>query len=182
MAEKHLKLLSRLTQNHDLSEIHQCIEDLVVNGLRPERFSVGENHPNRQEITQYLASWCRMVGLSQEECTEWLVDYCQEALAPLSHSGLSQVRHSTKSNRLELSPNRFFSQCARIQNSPWEALEHGQSPRLPKKAWRQRAQDMESGSIESGDAKVHQAREGEILKQSGLQADRCVEMENLGVE
>lgn len=98
MAEKHLKTLRRLTQHYGLGEIHQCIEDLVANGLRPERFSAGEDRPNRQEVTQYLASWCRMVGLSQEACAEWLVDYCQEALAPLSHSSLSQIRHSTKSN------------------------------------------------------------------------------------
>lgn len=98
MAEKHLKTLSRLTQNCGLSENHKCIEDLVVNGLRPERFSTDENCPNLQKVTQFLASWCRMVGLSQEQCTEWLVDYCQEVLASLSRSSLSQIRHSTKSN------------------------------------------------------------------------------------
>jgi hypothetical protein len=98
MAEKHLKALSRLAQNRSRGEIHKCIEDLAGNGLRPERFSADEDRPNRQEVTQYLASWCRMVGLSQEECTEWLVDYCQEVLSPLSRSSLSQIRHSTKSN------------------------------------------------------------------------------------
>jgi hypothetical protein len=98
MAEKHLTTLSRLASNRGLSEIHQCIADLAVNGLRPERFSADENHPDRQEVTQYLASWCRTIGLSQEECTGWLVDYCQEVLAPLSRSSLSQIRHSTKSN------------------------------------------------------------------------------------
>ena len=98
MAEKHLEMLSRLTQHNGLGEIHQCIEDLVANGLRPERFSAGEVRPDRQTVTQYFASWCRRVGLSQEECAEWLVDYCQETLAPLSHSSLSQIRHSTKSN------------------------------------------------------------------------------------
>ena len=39
-----------------------------------------------------------MVGLPQEECTDWLVDYCQEVLASISRSSLSQIRHSTKSN------------------------------------------------------------------------------------
>jgi hypothetical protein len=98
MAETHLKMLRRLMQSYSLGEIHTCIEDLVANGLRSERFSAGEDRPDRQTITQYLASWCRRVGLSQEECTEWLVDYCHEVLAPLSHSSLSQIRHSTKSN------------------------------------------------------------------------------------
>jgi hypothetical protein len=98
MAEKHLKTLSRLTQNHGLGEIHKCIADLAANGLRPERFAADENRPNRQEVTPYLASWCRMIGLSQAQCAEWLVDYCQETLASISRSSLSQIRHSTKSN------------------------------------------------------------------------------------
>jgi L-rhamnose mutarotase len=98
MSEKHLNILSRLMQGHGLGEIHKCIEDLVANGLCPERFSENETRPDRQDVTQYLASWCRRVGLSQEECTEWLVDYCQEVLAPLSRSSLSRIRHSTKSN------------------------------------------------------------------------------------
>jgi hypothetical protein len=70
MAEKHLKTLGNLATNKGHAGLFACIQDLAMNGLRPERFDQSEQTiPNRQDVTQFLASWCLLAGLSQEECT-----------------------------------------------------------------------------------------------------------------
>jgi len=78
--------------------IYPCIGDLVVNGIQRSRFSPSDQVPNRQDVTQYLAAWCRDVHLSQNECRIWLSDYAVSMLASLSRSSASRIRHSTKSN------------------------------------------------------------------------------------
>lgn len=116
--------------------IYPCVRDLVENALSLDRFSPGAPAPNRQEITQYLAAWCRHAGLSQTDCEEWLTAYCVEMLAPFSRTSKSGIRHSTKSNVryiyragivfwCERESNRFKAHCvtdcalyARVQAAP----------------------------------------------------------------
>jgi len=87
-----------LLQFRNDAEIFACIHDLVTNGLSKERFGQGEMPPNRQDVTQFLASWSLLAGLSQEQCSAWLTEYCVDVLSAISRSSLSQIRHSTKSN------------------------------------------------------------------------------------
>ena len=78
---------------------YPCIQDLVENGLDLARFtSTEERRPLRQDITHYLATWCRQIGLTDEESRSWLVDYCVNRLSVISKTSASGIRHSTKSN------------------------------------------------------------------------------------
>ncbi|MCA1795088.1 MAG: hypothetical protein ABR534_05725 [Desulfotignum sp.] len=78
--------------------IYPCIDDLVENGMQLSCFSPSDQIPNRQDVTQYLAAWCRDVHISEDACRTWLCDYAVSTLASLSKSSASRIRHSTKSN------------------------------------------------------------------------------------
>lgn len=77
-------------------KLYPCIRDLIENGLDLTRFEPGQSTPNRQAITHYLAAWSRHAGLTQEESTGWLMDYCVAKLAVLSRRTPAAIRHSTK--------------------------------------------------------------------------------------
>ena len=93
-----LNLLNTLLGDRGKDTLYLCIRDLVEQGLDRARFAAGERTPQRQDITQYLAAWSRHAGLSEEESSAWLVDYCVALLAVLSRRTPAALRHSTKSN------------------------------------------------------------------------------------
>ena len=104
--------------------IYPCIGDLVVNGLQVSRFAPSDHMPNRQDVTQYLAAWCKDARLSEDAARTWLCDYAVSTLAPLSNSSPSAIRHSTKSNVAyiyrsdrpfvcEREDNRFRANCSK---------------------------------------------------------------------
>jgi hypothetical protein len=93
-----LNLLDTLLGGRGKDTRYPCILDLVEHGLDLARFAAGERPPQRQDITQYLAAWSRHAGLSEEETSAWLIDYCVTLLTPLSRRTPAAVRHSTKSN------------------------------------------------------------------------------------
>ena len=90
--------LATMLRERGEDAIYPCIQDLLDNGLTLGRFSPGEVKPQRQDITQYMAAWSKHVGLGDEECRSWLIEYCVVILSPLSKTSLSGIRHSTKSN------------------------------------------------------------------------------------
>ena len=94
----HIVPLKSILGEQNQNKLYCCILDLVENGLCQSRFDAGEQQPNRQEVTQFLASWSKHSGLSAEECRTWLTSYALEMLSVISSSGPSQIRHSTKSN------------------------------------------------------------------------------------
>jgi hypothetical protein len=93
-----LNVLDTLLANRGKDTLYPCIRDLVEHGLDLARFAAGETTPQRQDITQYLAAWSRHAGLSEEEASAWLVEYCAARLVVLSRRTPAAVRHSTKSN------------------------------------------------------------------------------------
>jgi len=117
-----LESLSNLLSGEGDGAIFPCIADLVVYGLQLSRFTPSDQVPNRQDVTQYLAAWCRDARLSEEACRNWLSDYAVDTLLPISSSSPSSIRHSTKSNVkyvyrsmvpfvCEREDNRFRAQC-----------------------------------------------------------------------
>ncbi len=104
--------------------IYPCIRDLLVNGLDVSRFKPSDPIPNRQDVTQYVAAWCRgEARLEEDECRTWLCDYALSMLSSLSRSSPSAIRHSTKSNVkyiyrseppfvCERESNRFRAACS----------------------------------------------------------------------
>ncbi len=96
----HLTSLKEILKekSKDESLLFFCIEDLVSNGLTLSRFLDGESIPTRQDVTQFLAAWFKFIGISADECRDWLLNYCIEVLSAISSSSKSGIRHSTKSN------------------------------------------------------------------------------------
>ena len=91
------RLRTMLTENNE-KYLFPCIRDLVVNGLKLERFSNEDNTPSRQDITQYIATWFKYIGISPDECRKWMTEYCIGVLSAISSSSKSRIRHSTKCN------------------------------------------------------------------------------------
>jgi len=103
---------------HDRGDdvIFPCIRDLIENSLSVSRFSVGAPVPNRQDVTQYLAAWCKHVGLTEDACRGWLIEYCVAMLSPISNSTASRIRHSTKSNVRYVYRSGVSFTCGRENN------------------------------------------------------------------
>jgi len=98
MTSDHLTSLEKILNQNKKKYLFKCIKDLVVNGLVEERFSDNTGMPSRQDITQFLASWFRYTGISQDQCQDWMIEYCISKLSVLSSSSFSRIRHSTKGN------------------------------------------------------------------------------------
>lgn len=118
-----LSILDTMLGDRGKDTIYPCIRDLVEYGLDLARFSAGEIKPQHQDITQFLAAWSRHAGLSEEESSIWLIDYCMTILASLTMRSLAAIRHSTKSNLryiyrssvpflCQCANNRFRAQCS----------------------------------------------------------------------
>jgi len=91
------RLRKMLTENNE-KYLFLCIRDLVANGLTLERFTNEDNIPSRQDITQYIAAWFKYIGLSSDECWQWMTEYCIGVLSDMSSGSKSRIRHSTKCN------------------------------------------------------------------------------------
>jgi len=96
--------------------VFPCIQDLVINGLQLSRLSSSDIVPNRQDVTQYLAAWCRFVGLNENNTREWLSDYAVAMLSSISKTSPSGIRHSTKSNVRYIYRDEVAFTCGRKRN------------------------------------------------------------------
>ncbi len=116
--------LNRLKEKLDEKKkkhLFPCIKDLVANGLDLERFPDDEKSPpSRQDITQYVASWCRYIGMDADTCLEWMTEYCINVLSVLSSSSNSRIRHSTKGNVKYIYNSAIDFECRREEN-PFKA-------------------------------------------------------------
>jgi len=113
----HLNMLRQLLGDNRKRCLFTCIKDLVTNGLKLERFSDEGSPPSRQDITQYLASWCKYTGMSADECREWMIEYCISVLSVLSSSSNSRIRHSTKCNIKYIYNSDVNFECRREENA-----------------------------------------------------------------
>ena len=118
MPEKQsfLTALTAVLGDRGTERIYPCIWDLVGNGLVLSRVSADDRTPQRQDITQYLAAWCRYAGLTAEECRMWLTEYCVDVLSSISKTPLSGIRHSTKSNVRYIYRSGIRFVCEREEN------------------------------------------------------------------
>lgn len=109
----HLQKLMDIIENGNKSEPFICIKDLVENGLSLERFADDSYRPNRQEISLFLASWCKLAGFEAETYRDWLTNYSVDVLSKISSSSASKIRHSTKSaiNYIHRSDIPFSCNC-----------------------------------------------------------------------
>ena len=94
----YLKKLQKILTENNEKYLFPCIRDLVANGLNPEQFTNEDKIPSRQDVTQYIAAWFKYTGVSSDECSAWMIEYCVDVLSAISSSSKSRIRHSTKSN------------------------------------------------------------------------------------
>lgn len=123
----HFNILKEILDEEKKKYLFPCIKDLVVNGLTLERFPDGDSPPSRQEITQYLAAWCRYIGMDSDTCLEWMIEYCTHVLSVLSSSSKSRIRHSTKGNIKYIYKSEVKFECTREEN-PFKAHCSSQCP------------------------------------------------------
>jgi len=107
----HLETLRALLPEEKDERLFPCIIDLADHGLVLERFTVEDNIPSRQDITQFMAAWFKYIGLSSDECLEWMIEYCTFVLSAISSSSESQIRHSTKCNIRYVYRSDFTFNC-----------------------------------------------------------------------
>lgn len=120
MTTMHLNKLKKNLDEDRQTHLFACIKDLVVNGFQGGRLTDGDSSPSRQEITQYIASWCRYVRMDSDTCLEWMIDYCTTVLSVLSSSSVSRIRHSTKGNVKYIYNSEIKFECEREKN-PFKA-------------------------------------------------------------
>jgi len=112
--------LREIIREIDVKYLFPCIEDLVKNGLDLSRFSVDDSKPSRQDITQFILNWFKYIGISADECRDWMIEFCLDVLSPISTSSLSQIRHSTKSNIKYIYRSDVAIDCG-CKNNPFKA-------------------------------------------------------------
>jgi len=93
----HEKKLIKIIGKKAYNVAYPCIKDLINNGISMDRFTESCNKPNRQDVSSFLAAWCKHIGLTKEDYREWLIDYSIDVLSAISSSKPSRIRHSTKS-------------------------------------------------------------------------------------
>jgi len=123
----HLNTLKKILDEEKKKRLFPCIKDLVQNGLTLERFSDKKSAPSRQDITQYIAAWCRYIGMESDACLEWMIDYCTNVLSVLSLSSKSRIRHSTKGNVNYIYRSEVKFECA-CEENPFKAHCNSQCP------------------------------------------------------
>jgi hypothetical protein len=118
---QHLNSLKEILKSKEENSLFVCINDLVLNGLTLSRFVAGERKPSRQDITQFILAWFKYIGISADECRDWMIDYCLDMLSVISSSSLSQIRHSTKSNIKYIFNSDVIFDCS-CENNIFKAL------------------------------------------------------------
>jgi len=96
--DEHITTLKKILMETDLEYLFPCIKDIISSTMQSKHLSIGKHGASRQDITQYLAAWFKHIGVSQEECQDWMIEYSVEVLSKISSSSHSRIRHSTKSN------------------------------------------------------------------------------------
>lgn len=118
---RHLKALKKILKSKPTNSLFLCVKDLVRNGLTLSRFAGEERKPSRQDITQFIAAWFKYIGISAEQCRDWMIEYCLDILSVISSSSKSQIRHSTKSNIKYIYRADVTFDCG-CENNPFKAL------------------------------------------------------------
>ena len=95
---EHVNTLKKVLARINLKYLFPCIKDLLSSGMDSKHLSVGQYGSSRQDITQYLAAWFKYIGVSQDDCQDWMIEYSVQVLSKISSSSHSRIRHSTKSN------------------------------------------------------------------------------------
>ena len=94
---KEIERLTKILDDDQKQKIYSCIQDLLSNGIVPERFNTDEYFPTRQDVTHFILAWLKHIGVPEDRCRNWIIRYCEKVLSQISSSSPSRIRHSTKS-------------------------------------------------------------------------------------
>ena len=89
--------LARILNAGERSGIYTCIQDLLTVGVVRERFKPQDAFPTRQDVTHFILTWLKHIGVSADRCRDWIIRYSVQELSAISSSSPSRIRHSTKS-------------------------------------------------------------------------------------
>jgi len=94
---KEIERLTKILDDDQKQKIYSCIQDLLSNGIVPERFKADESFPSRQDVTHFILAWLKHIGVPADRCRNWIIRYSEKELSQISSSSPSRIRHSTKS-------------------------------------------------------------------------------------
>jgi len=94
---KKIERLTKILDDDQKQKIYSCIQDLLSNGIIPERFKADESFPTRQDVTHFILAWLKHIGVPADRCRNWIIRYSEKELSQISSSSPSRIRHSTKS-------------------------------------------------------------------------------------
>jgi hypothetical protein len=114
------QLIHILTAEGKQQHLYACMEDLAANGLDPTRFAATESKPRRQDLAQHVISYLCEIGIPENNCRQWAIDYCTDMLSKISSTSLSQIKHSAKSTIKYIYGAKVPFDCG-CQNNPFKA-------------------------------------------------------------
>ena len=91
---RHQSAINKILEGIDPKYLFPCVKDIISGRIE----SKSSPAFSRQDVTQYLASWFKYIGVSKEGCQEWMIEYAIQVLSKISSSSHSRIKHSTKSN------------------------------------------------------------------------------------
>ena len=78
--KSYLNTVKQILNENNKRLLFSCIRDLSINGLSFERFPEGERIPSQKDLTEFMASWFKYVGMSAEECRDWMNLYFAQVI------------------------------------------------------------------------------------------------------
>ena len=94
---KEIERLTKFLDDAQKQKMYACIQDLLTSGIVPGRFKAGESFPSRQDVTHFILTWLKHIGVPADRCRNWMIRHCERELSQISSSSPSRIRHSTKS-------------------------------------------------------------------------------------
>ena len=73
---KELDQLKQILTNVQQQKIYACIQYVMTNGIIAERFEADDLFPTRQDVTHFVLSWLKHIGVSADRCRDWIIRYC----------------------------------------------------------------------------------------------------------
>jgi len=95
---QHQYAINKILEGINPKYLFPCVEDIISGRIESTSSPAIADRFSRQDVTQYLASWFKYIGVSKEACQEWMIEYAVQVLSKISSSSHSRIKHSTKSN------------------------------------------------------------------------------------
>jgi len=117
----YLNTVKQILYENNKRLLFSCIKDLSINGLSFERFPEGEYIPSQKELTKFMASWFKYVGMSAEECRDWMSLYCAQVITHTYPHFDPRKEQSVNSHINDVYESDIIFDCE-CENNPLKAV------------------------------------------------------------